>query len=134
VAIHGRHAASYAAGGGEGIRPKAAASIAATQTVEVKKKKRKPTRSMVSVDMTTVSFDIETIDIDDEEGDCGSVRGDTSQGGVAGKNRRWTPHQISKTQGRPMSSTDTMGDLGSHKRAKKAPPKPCKPSLMSATK
>jgi hypothetical protein len=34
----------------------------------------------------------------------------------------------------PRSSVDTMGDLGSQKRAKKAPPKPCKPGIRSATK
>jgi hypothetical protein len=33
-----------------------------------------------------------------------------------------------------MSSTDTMGDLGSHKRVKKGPHKPCKPGLRLATK
>jgi hypothetical protein len=45
-----------------------------------------------------------------------------------------TPRQASKTHESPKSSTDPMGDLGSHKRAKKAPPKPCKPDLRSATK
>jgi hypothetical protein len=44
------------------------------------------------------------------------------------------PYQASKTQERPRSSIDPMGDLQSHKRAKKAPPKPCKPGLTSATK
>jgi hypothetical protein len=44
------------------------------------------------------------------------------------------PIQMSKTQERPMSSTDTMGDLGSHKRVKKGPHKPCKPGLRLATK
>jgi hypothetical protein len=43
-----------------------AASIAATQTAEAKKKKRKHTRSTVSFDMTIVSSDVETIDVDDE--------------------------------------------------------------------
>jgi hypothetical protein len=45
-----------------------------------------------------------------------------------------TPHQASKTQACRGSSIDLMGDLGSHKRAKKAPLKPCKPGLRSTTK
>jgi hypothetical protein len=45
-----------------------------------------------------------------------------------------TPHQTSTTQENPRSSTDMMGDLGSHKRARKAPPNPYKPVLRSATK
>jgi hypothetical protein len=51
------------------------------------------------------------------------------------KSRRWRrPCQTSKMQGRSTSSTDLAGDLGSNKRMKKAPPKPCKPGLRSATK
>jgi hypothetical protein len=42
--------------------------------------------------------------------------------------------QTSSTQERPRSSADTVGNLGSHKRAKKSPFKPCKPDLRSATK
>jgi hypothetical protein len=95
----------------------------------------------MSVDTTTISSNIETIDVDDEEGDVESPS--TTAAPSAGTPRRAaspvkqaveTPRQMSKTQEHPKSSTNTMGDLGSHKRAKKAPPKPCKPGLRSATK
>jgi hypothetical protein len=115
-----------------------AASIAATQTAEVKKKKRNPTRSTVPVDTTTTSSDIETIDIDDEEDDIESPRetvapsaGTPHRAVAPVKQGVEMPCQMSMTQERPKSSTDTIGDLGSHKRAKKAPPKP---ALRSATK
>jgi hypothetical protein len=73
---------------------RAAATIAATQTAEAKKKKRKQTRSTVLVDTATVSSDVETINVDDEEGDiiernCGSVCGDNLTGQRHRKNRRW---------------------------------------------
>jgi hypothetical protein len=119
----------------------AAASIAATQTAEVKKKKRKWTRLTVSVDMTTVCSDVEIIDVDDEEGDVESPSATAAPS--AGRPRRAvspikqaveTPRQMSKAQELPNSGTDTVGDLGSHKWAKKASPKPCKPDLKSATK
>jgi hypothetical protein len=73
----------------------AATTIAATQTAEAKKK-RKRTKSTVLVDMTTVNSDVETIDVD-EEGDVespsataapstgtprSSVMGETSNGGA----------------------------------------------------
>jgi protein required for attachment to host cells len=86
----------------------------------------------VSADTTTISSDVETINVDDEEGDAQSPKATTSLS--PGKQAVETPHQTSKTQGRSMSSTDPVGDLGSHKRMKKAPPKPCKPGLRSATK
>jgi hypothetical protein len=47
---------------------KISASRAATQAAETKKK-RKRTRSAVSVDTTMISLDVETIDVDDREGD-----------------------------------------------------------------
>jgi hypothetical protein len=50
----------------------AVATIAATQTAEAKKKKRKQTRSTVSVDTTMVSSGVETIEVDDNEGDTES--------------------------------------------------------------
>jgi hypothetical protein len=58
-----------------------------TQTTEAKKKKRKRTRPMVSVDTTLVSFGVETINVgddeeDDVERDGGPICGDTSQGDV----------------------------------------------------
>jgi hypothetical protein len=86
----------------------------------------------MSADTTTISSDIETIDIDDGEGDVQSPKATTTPS--PGNHAVETPHQTSKTQGRSSSSTNPVGDLGSHKRMKKAPPKPCKPGLRSATK
>jgi hypothetical protein len=119
----------------------AAATIAATQTTEAKKKKRKQNRSTVSVDTTTVSSDVETIEFDDKEGD--TVSPSTTEALSMGTPRKVAsteeqvvgmPCQTLATQERPRSSADTVGDLGSHNRARKAPPKPCKPGLRSATK
>jgi hypothetical protein len=119
-----------------------AASITTTQTAEAKKKKkRKRTRSTVSVDTATVSSNIETIDVDDEEGDVESPSATVAPS--VGTPRRAvspvkqaveTPRQISTTQEHPRLGTDTIGDLGSHKRVKKAPPKACKAGFRSATK
>jgi hypothetical protein len=53
---------------------KISASQATTQAAEVKKKKRKQTRSAVSLDTTTISSDVETIDVDDGEGDIESPK------------------------------------------------------------
>jgi hypothetical protein len=86
----------------------------------------------VSADTTTTSFDVETIDVDDADGDVQSPKETTAS--WPGKQAVETPRQTSKTHGRSTSSTDPVGDLGSHKRMKKAPPKPCKPGLRSATK
>jgi hypothetical protein len=120
---------------------RAAATIAATQTAEAKKKKRKQTRSTVSVDTTTVSSDVETIDVDNEEGDIESPSatvapsvGTPCRAASPEKQAMETPHQTSSMQERPRSGADMVGDLGSHKRARKAPPKLCKPGLRSATK
>jgi hypothetical protein len=107
------------------------ASQAVTQATEVKKRKGKRTRSAVSVDTATISSDVETIDVDDGVGDVESPKATTALS--LGKQAVETPRQASKTQGRPTSSTDPVSDLGSHKRMKKAPPKPCKPGLRSAT-
>jgi hypothetical protein len=49
-------------------------SQATTQSVEVQKRKGKRTRSVVSVDTTTISSDVETNDVDDGEGDVESTR------------------------------------------------------------
>jgi hypothetical protein len=120
---------------------KVSASRVATQAAEAKKKKRKRTRSAVSADMTMISSDLETIDVDDGEGNVKSPKATAAPSagtprGVAspGKQAVETPRQASKTQERPRSSIDPVGDLGSHKRVKKAPPKPYKPSLWSTTK
>jgi hypothetical protein len=82
--------------------------------------------------MTTVSSDVETINVDDGEGDVESPKATAATS--SRKQAVETPRQASKMQGCPTSSTDLVSDLGSHKRAKKVPPKPCKPGLRSATK
>jgi hypothetical protein len=105
-------------------------SQVATQAAEAKK--RKQTRSAVSADTTTISSDVETIDVDDGEGDVESPK--VTAALSPGKKVVETPQQASKTQERLASSTDPVGDLGSHKWVKKAPPKTCKPGLRSATK
>jgi hypothetical protein len=53
---------------------------------------------------------------------------------LLGEQAAETPHQTPRAQGRPTSSTDPAGDVGSNKKMKKALPKPCKPGLRSATK
>jgi hypothetical protein len=103
-----------------------------TQAAEAKKRKRKQTRSAVSADTTTISFDVETIDVDDEEGDAESPKATATPS--PGKQAVETPHQASKTQGHPALSTNPVGNLGLHKRMKKALPKPCNPGLGPATK
>jgi hypothetical protein len=74
---------------------------------------------VVSADTATISSNIETIDIDDDEGDVQLPKATTAPS--PGKQGRSTP------------STDPADDVGSNKRMKKAPPKPCKPNLRSAT-
>jgi hypothetical protein len=108
------------------------ASQDATQAAEAKKRRGKQTKSAVLADTTTISSDVETIDVDDEEGDEQSPK--ATKAPSPEKQAVEMPHQMSKAQGRSTSSTDPAGDLGSNKRMKKAPPKPCKPSLRSATK
>jgi hypothetical protein len=106
-----------------------------------KKSKRKRTRSVVSADTTTISSNVENIDVDDGEGNVESPKATAAPSAETprratspGKQAVETPRQASKTQERPLSSTDLVGDVGSRKRAKKVPPKPCKPGLRSATK
>jgi hypothetical protein len=108
------------------------ASQTATQAAKVKKRKRKWTRSAVLADKTTIISNVETINVDDGEGDVELPKATTVPS--PGKQAVETPCQASQTQGRPKSSTVPMSDLGSHKRARKAPPKPCKPGRRSATK
>jgi protein required for attachment to host cells len=86
----------------------------------------------VSADTTTISFDVETINVDDKEGDAQSPKATAALS--LGMQAVEMPRQMSKTQGRSMSSTDPAGDLGSNKRMKKTSPKPCKPGLRSAIK
>jgi hypothetical protein len=108
---------------------------------DAKKKKWKRTRHTVSVDTATISSSVETIEIDVEEGDTESPGATAAPS--AGTPRRAasteeqaveTPRRMSATEERPRSSADIVGDLGLHKRVRKAPPNPCKPDLRSATK
>jgi hypothetical protein len=103
------------------------ASAVATQTAEAKKKIKEADQVRGSIDTTTVSSDIETIDVDDEEGDielpkatAAPSAGTPHRAASPGKQAVEMPRQTSKTQECPKSSTDLVGDLGSHKRAKKA--------------
>jgi hypothetical protein len=103
------------------------------QIAEAKKRRGKRTRSTVSADnITSVSSDVDTIDVEDNMGDVQSPKATTapSPGGQVAE----TPHPAPRAQGRATSSTNPAGDAGSNKRMKKAPPKPCKPGLRSATK
>jgi hypothetical protein len=120
---------------------RAAATIAVTHTVEAKKKKRKRTKPIVSGDTTTVSSGVETIDVGNEEDDTKSLSATTTL--FVGMPRRVaspegreteTPHMTSMMEELPTLGANALGDIGSEKRAKKAPPKPCKPGLRSATK
>jgi hypothetical protein len=108
------------------------ASQAATQAAKAKKRRGKQTRSTVSADTATISSNVETIDVDDEEGDAQSPKATTAPSPWKQAVEMFC--QTSKTQGRSTSSTDPVSDLGSNKRMKKAPPKPCNPGLRSATK
>jgi hypothetical protein len=88
-----------------------------------------------------VGSGIETIEVDDDEGEALSLSATVTPSAgtpcmVASTEEQAveTPRQKSATEERPRSSADMVGDLGSHKRARKAPPSPCKPSLRSATK
>jgi hypothetical protein len=118
-----------------------ATTIAATQTAEAKKKKRKRTRPKLSMDTAMVSSSVETIEVDHEEGDAESP-GATVAPSMGAPRRAVsteeqvveTPRQASATEERPRSSADTVGDHGLHKRARKAPIKPYKAVLRSATK
>jgi hypothetical protein len=97
---------------------------------------------MVSVYTAPVSSGVETIDIaDDEEDDTElpSATATPSAGTPCRANSteeqvvempRWT----STAEEHARLSADTVGDLGSHKRVRKTPPKPCKPVIRSATK
>jgi hypothetical protein len=87
--------------------------------------------SAVSADTTTCSSNIKTIDIEDE-GDVQSLKATTAPS--PGKWAAEMPRPTPGAEGPSTSSTDPAADIGSIKRMKKAPPKPCKPGLRSATK
>jgi hypothetical protein len=103
-----------------------------TQHAEAKKRRGKRTRSAVSTDTTSKSSDIETIDVEEDEGDVQSPRATTAPS--SGRRAAKTPRPAPGVQGLSTSSTGPADNEGSNKRLKKAPPKPCKPILRSATK
>jgi hypothetical protein len=108
------------------------ASQAATQIAEAKKRRGKRTRSAVSADTTTMSSNLKTIDVEDDESDVQSPKAMTAPS-PAGQVAE-TPRPAPEAHGWSTSSTGPVDVVGSNKRLKKAPPKPCKPSLRSATK
>jgi hypothetical protein len=95
----------------------------------------------VSADTTIVSFSIETINIDDEEDDAKSLDAvadpstEMPHKVVSAEERvTETPSRTSMTEECPRSGPNSLGDAGSQKRARKAPPKPCKFGIRSASK
>jgi hypothetical protein len=78
------------------------------------------------------SSDVKTIDVEEDEGDVQSPKATTAPS--PGRQAAETPRLAPGVQGRSTSSTGPADDAGSNKRWKKAPPKPCKPNLRSATK
>jgi hypothetical protein len=109
--------------------PRATATITATQTAEAKKKKRKRIGPAVFADTATVSFGIKTIDGEDEEDDTKSPSATTvpSPGtpckeASTEERATETPRRTSTMEERPRLSANTLGDAGSQKRARKAPP------------
>jgi hypothetical protein len=108
------------------------ASQAATQLAEVKKRRGKRTWSAVSADTSTKGSDVETIDVEEDEGDVQSPRATTAPS--LGRWAAETPHPAPRAQGLSTSSIGPADNARSNKRLKKAPPKPCKPGLRSATK
>jgi hypothetical protein len=106
------------------------ASQVAAQIAEAEKRRGKRTMFAVSADTTMMSSDVETIDVEDDEGDEEDVQSPKaatapSPAGLAAE----TPRPAPGAQGRSTSSTDPTDDVGSNKRLKKAPPKPCTSGL-----
>jgi hypothetical protein len=119
----------------------ATTTIVTTQMAEAKKKKRKSVGPTVLVNTAMVISGVETIDVGDDEEDDAASPGATAAPS-AGTPRRAAmteelamemPRRTSTTEERPRSSADAVGNLGSHNRERKAPSKPCKPGLRSAT-
>jgi hypothetical protein len=86
----------------------------------------------VSADTATITSDVETIDVEDDEGDVQSPKATTAPS--LGKQAAETPRPTLRAHRRTTLSTDLADDIGSNRRMKKAPPKPCMPNLRSATK
>jgi hypothetical protein len=109
--------------------------------VEAKKEKRKKTGPAMSADTAMVISSVVTIDVDDEKDDAKSpdvieVPSIEAPRKATSTEERVTemPQRTSATEERCRSGVDSLGDAGSQKRARKAPPKPCKPGLRPATK
>jgi hypothetical protein len=118
----------------------AVATIAATQTAEAKKKKRKRDGPTVSSDTTTVSSGVETINVEEEEDvkspDMATVPHAETPPKVAATEERVmeTPRRAVAAVERSWSGADVLGEVGSQKRVRRAPHKPIKPGLRSASK
>jgi hypothetical protein len=107
------------------------ASQAAAQVTKVKKRRGKQTKSAVSVDTTMKSSDVKNMDVEEHEGDMQSPKETTAPS--PGRQAAETPRPTPGAQGLSTSSTPA-DNARSNKRLKKAPPKPCKANLRSATK
>jgi hypothetical protein len=115
---------------------RAAATIAATQTTEVKKKKRKRVGSAVSVDMATASSDIETINAQEEEDDAklpdaAVVAPAKTPRKVAATEERVmeTPRRAVAVEERSRLGADVLADVRSQKRVRRARLSPSSPYL-----
>jgi uncharacterized protein (DUF1800 family) len=85
--------------------------------------------------------DVETINIEEEEDDARSPSAammpptETPSKVTAAEERATeTPRKAVAAEGHSRSDADVSSDAGSQKRAKKAPPKPIKSELRSASK
>lgn len=103
----------------------AAAMIAATQAVELKKK-RKRTDPVVSVDTTITNSDVETINIEEEDG--------MKSASTSADQAAQMPRKVVREEECSGSGADVMGDMGLQKRVMKEPPKPIKLMLKSIGK
>jgi hypothetical protein len=101
-------------------------------TREGKEEEREADQVVVLTDTTSKSSDVETIDVEEDEGDVQSPRATAVL--PPGRRAAEAPRPAPGAQGLSTSSTSPADDVGSNKRLKKAPPKPCKPGLRSATK
>jgi hypothetical protein len=119
---------------------RAVATIAATQTVEAKKKKRKRVGPTVSADTTTVNYDVETINVNEEGVTPSRPAGQRSlpaetprkghgDGRVGVGDTRQSRHHGGALEVR----CGRLGQRQVQKRVRRAPPKPIKPGLRSAS-
>jgi hypothetical protein len=112
---------------------RATKTIASTQTVEAKNKKRKRVVPYVSSDTVTVSSGVETINVDDDEEDAKSP--DMSTVLLAKMPRKATAveelaleahRKVATVEERSRLGADVLGDSGLQKTARSAPPNPIK--------